>query len=97
MVSRRTLYVFCLPIELEKHPAIQRLVDARVVHLVHRGTSDDDSPGVRYSLLSLDYGSYVHLLGTAKQPELGFRMGGDFSRGRYIKKFLIPMDFLDSD
>lgn len=95
LLTRRSLYVFCLPIELERHAGIQRLVDARVVHLIHRGISEEDSPGVRYSLFRLDYGCYVQLLETNKQPELGFRRGGDFSRGRQMKKFLLSMEFLD--
>jgi hypothetical protein len=95
LISRRGLYVFCLPIELEKHEGIQRLVDARVVHLIHRGTSDEQIPGVRYTIFSLDYGCYAHLLDTNKQPELGFSRGGDFGKARQIKKFLIPREVLD--
>ena len=96
LISRRGIYVFCVPVELEKHEGVQRLVDARVVHVIHRGTSAEDSPGVRYTTFALDYGCYVHLLGTNKQPELGFRKGGGFGQARQIKKFLIPIELLDA-
>jgi hypothetical protein len=66
--ARRSLM---LPRELERHPVIQRLFDARVLHHMQRGYADKDNPGVRYNIYSVDYGTYVDLLGTAKQPDVG--------------------------
>jgi hypothetical protein len=34
-----------------------------------RGYADKDNPGVRYNIYTLDYGTYVTLLGTSKSPE----------------------------
>lgn len=48
---------------------IQRLFDARVIHFVKRGYADKDNPGVRYNIYTLDYGTYVDLLKTAKKPD----------------------------
>lgn len=62
---------FMLPRDLERHPVIQRLFDARVLHHMQRGYADKDNPGVRYNIYSVDYGTYVDLLGTAKQPDMG--------------------------
>ena len=92
LVERRHLYMFCVPVEHERNSHIQRLVDARVVHLVHRGTADWDSPGTRYTLFNFDYGSYVHLYGTSNYPSSGFRRGGDFSGTKQIKKLLLPAE-----
>ncbi len=64
---------FLLRKELERHPTIQKLFDARVLHLMHRGYADKDNPGLRYNIYTLDYGTYVDLIGTVKQPELEFQ------------------------
>ena len=51
---------------------IQSLFDLRLVHLIRRGYSDKERPGVRYDIYSLDYGTYVDLKRTHAQPELEF-------------------------
>lgn len=61
---------FLLPRELEKHPVVQRLFDARVLHHMQRGYADKDNPGIRYNIYTLDYGTYVDLLTTKKEPEI---------------------------
>lgn len=47
---------------------IDALYDARVLHLLKRGVSTHDQPGVRYDVFKLDYGCYVDLISTAKAP-----------------------------
>lgn len=47
---------------------IEGLYDARVLHLLKRGISTHDEPGVRYDVYKLDYGCYVDLVSTAKAP-----------------------------
>jgi hypothetical protein len=42
------------------------LYDARVLHVLKRGVSTHDQPGVRYDVFKLDYGCYVDLITTAK-------------------------------
>ena len=59
--------------ELEKHPIIQQLFDARVIHLVKKGYADKENPGIRYNIYTLDYGTYVDMSNTSKQPELEFK------------------------
>jgi len=61
---------FMLPREMERHPTIQRLFDARVIHHMQRGYADKDNPGLRYNIYSVDYGTYVDLIGTARQPDI---------------------------
>lgn len=60
-----------------EHPLIQRLVDERILHIIKRGWSGKDKPGERYDVLQIDYGCYVHLLGTTSAPQ-GL-LGGDDS------------------
>ncbi len=70
VIGRRLARSFLLPKHLEKHPMVQKLFDARVLHHMQRGYADKDNPGVRYNIYTLDYGTYVNLLGTSKQPQL---------------------------
>lgn len=71
VIGARRARSFLLPRELERDPVVQRLFDARVLHHMQRGYAHKDNPGVRYNIYTLDYGTYVDLLGTSKQPELG--------------------------
>ena len=34
------------------------------------GHADKDNPGIRYNIYTLDYGTYVDLIGTSKEPQL---------------------------
>jgi hypothetical protein len=50
------------------------LMDLRLIHLVKRGfTAEDDETGAQYNVYTLDYGTYVHAMGTDRAPT------GDFS------------------
>ena len=72
VIGKRKARSFLISRELERNSTIQKLFDARVIHLVKKGYSDKDNPGIRYNIYSLDYGTYVDLLNTTKQPELDF-------------------------
>jgi hypothetical protein len=48
---------------------IDTLFDARILHILKRGTSSHDEPGVRYDVYKIDYGCYVELINTSKMPE----------------------------
>lgn len=52
-----------------KHPLIEELFDKRVLHVLKRGISSHDEPGVRYDVFKIDYGCYVDLLTTSKAPK----------------------------
>lgn len=75
-----------VPRELQHHPLLERLFDARVLHLMQRGYADKDKPGIRYNIYTLDYGTYVDLLNTTKQPEL------DFQEFQGQKEMVVPFD-----
>jgi hypothetical protein len=46
-----------------------KLYEARVLHVVRRGYSAQDTPGERYDVWVIDYGAYVDLLQTKSQPQ----------------------------
>ena len=105
VIGRRNARSFLLPRELEKHPMVLKLFDARVIHHMQRGYADKDNPGVRYNIYNLDYGSYVDLIGTSKEPEIELRTVGDihsiddivvpFDDKRSIRRIVLTKDVLE--
>jgi len=87
VIGNRRARSFMLPRELERHPIVQRLFDARVLHHMQRGYADKDNPGQRYNIYAIDYGAYVDLLGTARQPELDLVVDRSES-----EDFVVPFD-----
>lgn len=77
---------FLLPRNLERHPMIQKLFDARVLHHMQRGYADKDNPGVRYNIYTLDYGTYVDLIGTSKEPQM------DLFKRSIDEEVVVPFD-----
>jgi hypothetical protein len=57
------------------HTLIGHLYDERVLHVVRRGISSRDKPGVRFNAYGLDYGCYIHLT-AAKAPKGLFYVEG---------------------
>lgn len=47
---------------------MEMLYDSRVLHVLKKGVSTNDQPGVRYDVYKLDYGCYVDLISTASAP-----------------------------
>ncbi|MBB6343755.1 hypothetical protein ACWGH8_32365 [Nonomuraea muscovyensis] len=45
------------------------LFDARVLHIVRRGYSEQDEPGEHYDVYVIDYGAYVDLIHTKYEPQ----------------------------
>ncbi|MCL4552201.1 MAG: hypothetical protein M1305_01400 [Candidatus Marsarchaeota archaeon] len=70
VIGTRRARSFLLEKRYEKEPLIQSLFDYRIIHLAHRGYSDNDNPGLRYNIYTLDYGTFVDLRNTTRQPEL---------------------------
>jgi len=86
VIGKKKARSFMVPRELERDELLQQLFDARVLHLVARGYADKDNPGVRYNIYTLDYGTYVDLLGTSKAPE-GFE-----EISTVDQDFVVPFD-----
>lgn len=87
VIGKRKARSFLVSRELEQNPIIQKLFDARVIHVVKKGYSDKDNPGVRYNIYSLDYGTYVDLINTSKQPQIEFEFMEDLK-----EDFIVPFD-----
>lgn len=83
VIGSKRLRTFLLKKEYERDEMIRSLFDFRLLHLVHRGHSDECDPGVRYNIYAIDYGAYVDLLNTPRAPERDLlvrdaqRVGGD--------------------
>jgi hypothetical protein len=46
----------------------EALFDARLLHILKRNISTQDEPGIRYNVFKLDYGCYVDLMRTTREP-----------------------------
>jgi hypothetical protein len=70
---------------------------------MQRGYADKDNPGVRYNIYTLDYGTYVDLIGTSKQPQLLlYETAGEpsdivvpFDDKRSIRRIILTEQILD--
>lgn len=89
VIGNKRARSFLIPRELEKNDNIQKLFDARVIHLITRGYADKDNPGIRYNVFGLDYGTYVDLINTNKKPELQFVNEDEREQG---DEFIVPFD-----
>jgi len=102
VIGSRKARSFMVPRELQQHPVLQGLFDARVIHIVQRGYADKDNPGLRYDIYTLDYGTYVELLGTSKQPAMEYILGNSgpecivpFDDKRSIRRIILSREFFD--
>lgn len=103
VIGRKRARSFLVSRELERHPVIQQLFDARVIHLVKKGYSDKDNPGIRYNIYTLDYGTYVDLINTSKQPEIDFKLESNediesvvpFDDKRSIRRIILTKEILE--
>lgn len=68
VIAHRQAKAFLLRSD-QKYPLIEALFDARVLHIVKKGVSSNETPGVRYDVYSIDYGCYVDLMNTVKAPK----------------------------
>jgi hypothetical protein len=73
-----------------RHPLIDTLFDARLLHIAKKSISSKDEPGVRYDAYKLDFGAYVDLLATKAAPTR-FLMD-DESESDIASTVDVPMD-----
>jgi hypothetical protein len=70
VIGSRRARAFLLSPADASHPLIRELYDARILHIIKRGYSAQDEPGVRYDVFQIDYGCYVDLVATGtRAPE----------------------------
>lgn len=76
VIGKRKARAFLLRSDV-RNEQIDNLYDARLIHVLKRGISTHDQPGVRYDAYKLDYGCYVDLLTTQKAPQGLLPMDGN--------------------
>jgi len=67
VIAHRRARAFLL-LSATRDPLIDALFDARVLHLLKKNISAPEQPGVRYDAYKIDYGCYVDLLTTVREP-----------------------------
>ena len=72
-----------------RHPLIEDLFDARVLHVLKRGVSTHDEPGARYDAYKLDYGCYIDLVSTSRAPQGLFEVVGQSDDVGFVE---VPTD-----
>lgn len=88
VIGTRKARSFLVPRDLQQDRVLQGLFDARVIHIVQRGYADKDNPGMRYDIYTLDYGTYVNLLNTSRQPTFEYVE----YRENAEEEFIVPFD-----
>ena len=89
VIAHRKARAFLL-IANSRHPLIDALFDARLLHIIKKGLSGQEQAGVRYDAYKLDYGCYVDLLATKSAPMATF-FEGDQS-GIDGESIVVPTD-----
>jgi len=83
-----------------RHPMIERLFDARLLHILKKNISSKDEPGVRYDVFKIDYGCYVSLRNTDKAPLGLFQADDEYIEVprddyRSIRRAILPPELLN--
>lgn len=68
VIENRRARAFLLGVN-ESDSEIEFLFDERLLHIARRSYSAQDQPGVRYRVWKVDFGCYVDLINTARNPE----------------------------
>lgn len=67
VIGRRRARAFMFPSNI-RHSEIDYLFDSRLLHLLKKNISAHDEPGARYDVYKIDYGCYVDLINTDRNP-----------------------------
>jgi hypothetical protein len=68
VIAGRKARAFLLPTNA-RSDLIDYLYDSRVIHVIKKSVSSNDTPGIRYNVYGVDYGCYVDLIATANAPQ----------------------------
>ena len=72
-------------VSTENHELIDFLYDARVLHIIKQSVSSRDTPGIRYNVYSIDYGCYVDLINTSRNPKGLFEVEDENGENDFCK------------
>lgn len=73
VIGERRARAFLFPSNY-RLPSIEKLFDARLLHILKKNISAHDQPGVRFDVYKIDYGCYVDMISTTKAPQGLFRV-----------------------
>lgn len=76
VIAGRRARAFLFPSNIRAQ-SIDKLFDARILHILKKNVSSKDEPGARYDVYKIDYGCYVDLVNTAKAPAGLFEIEDD--------------------
>jgi hypothetical protein len=68
VIGNRRARAFLFPTNIQNQ-CIEELFDARLLHLLKKNVSSKDDPGSRYDVFKIDYGCYVDLINTTREPK----------------------------
>jgi len=95
VIGKKQARTFMVEQRHSRNPIVLRLFDLRLLHIIRRGYSDRDRPGVRFDIFSIDYGAYVDLVATAKKPQIDFEFMKEGGDPKVIgEDFAVPFDDL---
>lgn len=80
VIAGRKARAFLLPTNVRSE-LIDYLYDSRVIHVIKKSVSSNETPGVRYNVYGVDYGCYVDLISTANAPQGLFAVDRDDGNG----------------
>lgn len=69
VIREKRSRTFMVPYQFRLHPLLNRLYSARILHLLDVEWSHPHKPGERYSLITMDFGTYAAFRGTQNEPE----------------------------
>jgi hypothetical protein len=78
VIGGRRARAFLLPTST-RDELIDYLYDSRVLHVIKKSVSSNETPGARYNVYAIDYGCYVDLISTANAPAGLFAVDDDTS------------------
>jgi hypothetical protein len=72
-----------------KNEVLERLFDERILHIAKKSYSTKEESGIRYKVWKIDYGCYVDLINTLRDPTLFLFEGENLDHDRGL---LVPED-----
>ncbi len=83
VIGERRARAFLLP-SSTKSDLIDYLYDSRVIHVIKKGVSSNETRGVRYNVYAIDYGCYVDLISTTSAPQGLFEAESEMGVSGYV-------------
>lgn len=90
VIKEKKSRTFMVPFQSREHPLLLRLFSARILHPLNVEWSHPHNPGERYTLITMDYGTYVSFRGTESEPDQYVFWPSDHMNEE--RPDLVPMD-----